>query len=492
MSKLIFTVFILASLWGNAQENTLLSAAFWKAKPTLEQVKALINEGNNPAEFNPANNDPVSIAILNGASLDLVKFLIEQEGNSVAKKTHDGRLYLHWAAYKGDITLVKYLISKGSSITEKDDKSATPLGFAASSGQANPELYEVFFDAGIDPNETYAAGANILHLGIGGDRDLKLSDYLATKGLSLKQTDDLGGTTFDYAARMGSVELLQKILSRGVEPTHRALLFAAQGARSYSAPLEVYRFLIEELHLNPNTTGVKGETVLHYLSMKKNHEDIIAYFLSKNTDVNRPDNAGNTPFMNASKTNNISVVRILYPKVKTIDRVNDKGESALHLAVQTGSPEIVNFLISNQADTKMVAKIGNLAFSLVNHYKKPRNGDDTKAFEEKLKILEQNDLDFSAKDNYGATLYHIAVTKDDLHLLQLLEGKGIDVNAQDHNGMTALHKAASMAKSEEILRYLIAQGADRHLKTDLDETAYDLAKDNEFLKSKAVNIEFLK
>ena len=72
---------------------------------------------------------------------------------------------------------------------------------------------------------------------------------------------------------------------------------------------------------------------------------------------------------------------------------------------------------------------------------------------------------------------------------------GTDINAvfvktQDWKGAGALHIAAMKAKDITILKHLIAADADTSIQTSFDETAYDLAKENELLKGN--NIDFLK
>lgn len=74
--------------------------------------------------------------------------------------------------------------------------------------------------------------------------------------------------------------------------------------------------------------------------------------------------------------------------------------------------------------------------------------------------------------------------------MKVLLSHGIDLNAKDDNGETALHKAALQSQDDKMLRYLVDAGAKREITTGFEESAYDLAKNNEMLADK--NIEFLK
>jgi hypothetical protein len=49
-----------------------------------------------------------------------------------------------------------------------------------------------------------------------------------------------------------------------------------------------------------------------------------------------------------------------------------------------------------------------------------------------------------------------------------------------------------LAKDDQILRYLISVGAEKDVVTSFDETAYNLANENELLKKAQISVDFLK
>lgn len=504
MKKNIFISFALAAsiLVSAQQKNTLLEPSFWKKNPDVTAVQAEITKGNNPAALTSNGFDAVTYAINNDAPTATIKFLLEQPGNEVSKTTHDSRIYLHWAANKGNVEIAEYLISKGSSIDLQDSKGETPLTFAALGGQTNTALYEVFFKAGTDPKKKYKNGTNLLLMAMPSDKNLSISTYFTTKGMSLKDTDADGNTAFNYAARSGDLTLLKLLLEKGVKHTDNALIFAAQGTRRDITPLETYKYLVEDLKIKPTATNKAGETALHLLVSKPNQTEIINYFLSKGVDSNLADNEGNTPFMIAASAKETSALELLLPLVKNINTQNLKGESALTMAVKSGTNEAVSLLLNKGANAKVIDKDGNnLGFYLIQSYRPQMGGmspnpDSSTTrqdpFETKMKLLQDKGLNLASPQKDGNTLYHFALLKNDLTLLQKIANLNIDINAKNKDGLTALHKAAMISKDDVILKYLISIGAKNNIKTDFDETTYDLAQENETLTKKNVSVEFLK
>ncbi|RZK53401.1 MAG: ankyrin repeat domain-containing protein, partial [Pedobacter sp.] len=209
-----------------------------------------------------------------------------------------------------------------------------------------------------------------------------------------------------------------------------------------------------------------------------------------------------TAFMSAAGGRNLAVLELLAPKVKDINAVNKKGESALTQAVSAGSPEVVAYLIAKGANVKVEDQAGNnLAYYLVQSYR-PAGGPagpggqaaaaPKDEFAEKLALLSAKGLNVAAPQKDGSTLYHIAIARLDLGLLKKLNDLKVNVNTKNKEGVTVLHRAALISKDDEILKYLMSIGADKNIKTDFDETAYDLAAENKFLADKKVAVAFLK
>lgn len=519
-----------------AQTNALISREFWQAKPDLNAVKAQLDKGFSYKDVK-GMNDPIALAITTDAPFEITRYLIDQPGVDLKHLTVEGRIYLHLAANKGNAEVTDYLIRKGSDIYFLDANGHTAFTFAAVQGNLNPALIDAFSKGGVDLQKKYESkqGANILLLAVAYDKELINTNYLVSKGVSIHSTDNEGNTAFNYAATVGNVELMKKLIAKGVTYTDNALIMAARGTYRTANTMDVFKYLVEELKIKPIVTDKNGQNVLHPITKKQNQLEIVNYFINKGVDINQVDKEGNTPFINAAGGRSFEVVELLFSKLnkKKINLVNTQGKSALMAAVQSGAGKTVELLVNNGADVKIKDKEGNtLAYYLIDSYQipggrgaggfgggtaaqggptggNPMNGNSgtrgagssagprnavnpIENFTVKINALRKGGLDFKTLQKDGNTIYHLAAAKADLALLKSIEDLGVDVNIRNREGNTALHKAAMFSKDDTILKYLLSIGANKDSKTDFDETAYSLAKENEFLIKNNVSIEFLK
>lgn len=501
MRKIILLSFLTFSMFVQAQnKNKLHDQNFWKSNPTLEAVKTEISNGSHPSEMNTMDFDAVALAINNNASNDIIKYLLTFEGNNPEKKTNHSRTYLHWATARGNAEIVAHLILLGADINAQDSHFDTPLVFGVNAGMYQPEVFEVYAKKGVDLTQRNKNGATFMMLVAPYDTEFAATDYLANKGLSLRDTDQNGATVFDYAARTGNIATLKALLKKGVKPTGQALVMAAQGTRRAANTLEVYKYLIEELKLNAKTTDSDGNTLLHLIARKQNQTDLAEYLFSKGLNVNSTNKEGSNVLLVAAGGRDMDFIHLVLGKTTNINATNQKGESALTSAVTSGISETVELLLSKNADIQVKDVRGNhLGLYLIQSYRPVRGGFGPAGtapakdeFSEKMNILQAKGLNLALPQADKSTLYHLAAQKDDLNLFKKLAGLNIDVNAKNAEEMTVLHKVALTAHDDKILKYLLSIGAKKDIETEFGETAYDLAAQNEYLKNNKVDISFLK
>lgn len=488
MKKALNFLSLFCFLVVSAQEsNIFLDRNFWKQNPSINLIEQKINEGNDITKLNSNAFDGVVYALLEKVDNKTIKHLLTKKGNGVNKKTHDGRTYIFWAAYKDNLELMKHLINKGARKDIIDTHGYTFLNFAASTGITNQEIYKYSFSIGATiTKEKNHSGANALLLVAPYLNDFKLIDYLIKNGASLQDRDDNGNGVFEYACKGGNTAFLNMLLKKGTKPTQNAMIFASQGLRRQKNTLETYQFL-EKKGVKVNVIDENGRNPLHAIAYNSKVLATFTYFINKGVDVNLQDKGGDSPFMNAANSNTLEVVKFLSKYVKDINVKDDNGRSALAMAVNRNSTDVIKFLLEKGADISTIDKEGNtLAYYVMNNYR----ANTTKRFENKLNLLMDNGLVIDKKQHKNNSLIHLATTRNNLELLKRLEAFNISVNTKNDDGLTPLQIAAMKGKDVKIIKYLIRKGADTSVRTDFDESVYDLASENELLQKNT--IEFLK
>tara|TARA_B100000809_G_scaffold183970_1_gene181899 strand:- start:178 stop:1656 length:1479 start_codon:yes stop_codon:yes gene_type:complete len=489
LKKTVFLLPFLSFTIAAQKKNVFLDRDFWKTNPTIKTVDDKIAEGNNLTDLNSNAFDGVVYAILEKTDNKTIKYLLSKKGNDVNKRTHDARTYLFWASYSNNLELMKYLVSKGAKTDLIDSHGNTVLNFTANAGQLNKKLYEYLFKIGAKiKTEKNHSGANALLLIAPFTKDFELIEYLISNGASLQDKDYAANGIFEYASKGGNLSFLKQLLKNGAKIGNNSMVFASQGLRRQKNTLETYKSL-ENLGAKINVVDNKGRNPLHSIAYNSKNIAIYNYFIDAGVNVNLQDKGGDSPFMNASNSNTLEVVKFLSKHVKDFNLKDENGRSALAMAVNRNSVDVIEFLLKKGADIHITDLEKNtLSYYLINSF----NAKKPKDFEDKLKMLEQNGLVVNQIQNSGNTLIQIATERNNLALLKRLVSFNIDVNSKNKDDLTALQIGAMKAKDTKIIEYLISIGADKKVKTAFEESVYDLAAENEILKNKKAKITFLK
>jgi len=242
--------------------------------------------------------------------------------------------------------------------------------------------------------------------------------------------------------------------------------------------------------INANAMDSKGANALHYLARRQDLPSI-TYLIDKGAQIDLVDKDGNTPLMNACYGTNLDIVKALYKDQNLVNKINKKGDTALQIALQRSNNEVVAFLLAEGATINAVNNKGeNLIEALLKGYN-PRKKDGEADFDKKVTLLQKYKVSLEQPNVQGNTALHIAIQRGNRKLIEKVL-PWVNINAKNKEGETALIKAAMVAKDTEVLEYLISKGADKTSTTELGETAYDLAKENESLQKSGANLEFLK
>ena len=214
-------------------------------------------------------------------------------------------------------------------------------------------------------------------------------------------------------------------------------------------------------------------------------------------DLDAVDNKGRTALHLAVISNDLETVKSLLERfVKNVDATDRYGKTPLHYAGEKGNLDVVQLLLDNGADVHArstgaptalhwAAGKGNLDVvqMLLN------NGADVHARStggptalhwaagkgnlDVVQMLLNNGANINLADGIGGqTSLHLAAAKGNVNLVKMLIENGANIDATDHFGMTPLHLAAEKGEIY-VVQLLIKAGAYINVINNAQQTPYD-------------------
>ncbi|NXE90977.1 RN5A ribonuclease, partial [Menura novaehollandiae] len=310
--------------------------------------------------------------------------------------------------------------------TPPSRKTAEALTFKLNAAvkNSNKEAVLELLEQGADVNSKVDGGWTPLQTAVQtGDEDLVR--LLLDRGACLHARKDNGGTAFTEAGIAGNVDILKLLLDRGSNLNDRDVNgFTAFMEAAWYGREEALKFLYSkgaEVNLRRVTSEEKaklhkgGATALMDACRERHFSAVKILVQEMGADVNIRDNRDRNALIHALKKGSdkkryesaVSIVRFLLDRGVDVRSKNECGKTALILAVEMESPELVTAL------------------------------------------LEKDEIDIDDTDEEGNTALMVAVKNRDCNIAKLLCEKGART---DVGSLIAVAKRNRSLSMEKLLR----------------------------------------
>lgn len=371
-------------------------------------------------------------------------------------------------------------------------------------------------------------GAAFSPEGAGGLLRIAISNHstpmislLAERGANLNARDENGWTSLHLAASIGAPpDVLLRLIGGGADiqavgdhgqtPLHSA---------TESGTSATVRFLLGQ-GATVQDCDDHGETSLHYAARHNPDPIVITTLLELGADINAKNELNETVLHAVGRPNMLRVTR--NPTAVTVFLIfgilGDGVDTDSKILPTARHAEVIKVLINKRANVLARDWLGHtpmeaaaafasseiLAAFLENGISAARRNDKSMKLlrphserigltKEELRRWEYAEYiaRWTSGNAKGMTLLHTAARWRNLDTINLLLDLGARVKDVDHEALTPLHwavKGAGPGDAHEIIRALLAKGAETRALSIYNETPYDLALNSGFADEESLDL----
>jgi cytohesin len=285
-------------------------------------------------------------------NLDKVKSLVQADPALLQAKDPMGNLPLHWAVYRGNVPVVRYLVVQGTNVNAINKEEFTPLHTAALSQSDNAEIAKFLLHHGAKI-DAVAAGGFLLSDETPLDLAASNGNSAVAKILILEGADPDGGSKswrpINYFSQYGLAEMVELVLEKGVSPNtpdingNTPLHMAAKGM--YISESERVMARLANPNREPSSTSKNMQD-----KGRINYSEIMELLIARGANLEAGNNFKRTPLHIAVQANNKAATEFLIAHGAKIDSWDSSRESPFSIAVGAGHLELAEMLLANGAD----------------------------------------------------------------------------------------------------------------------------------------------
>lgn len=411
----------------------------------------LLKAGASPNVADKNGRTPLCEAA-GGGVVRNVQALLAGKADPAAPCGFDKVTALHEASWKGSVPIVQALIAAGAPLEARQRSQETPIFYAIKNdtGAALPTLIA----AGADVNARSNSDTP-LHDAVNG-RKPALVTALVQAGAQVDARNIRGETPLFEAARNNSVDILDLLLAAGADPAAKdrtgqtpvQMAERVNAAKAIELLKDAKKVTVAPIAPKPAPAGTVPADPKQELQSRGLKYDAATFF----GRVDAGDARAVAVFLKAG----------FGPGTR-----NEHGRTALWMAIEDGSLEVVEALLAGGADasdggrdTRVLAGV-KLDSGTTTAMAAVDKGDPAI-----LKALVAAKADVNKGNDYGVTPLMSAALQAKDDMVAVLLDAGANPNALDRTGTPTLYSAVQ-GGSLDIAKAMLAKGAKAGLKRKL-------------------------
>jgi len=280
---------------------------------------------------------------------------------------------------------------------------------------------------------------------------IRNNDLPRLKGLASGQNvgtpDDRGRTPLMLAANVGSIDAMKVLIAAGAD-VNAADSFGATPLMFGIRDIAKVRVLLDA-GARVNEKSKQNQTALLLAASNSGSVETARLLVAKGADAKIVGASGRTGLIMAANQNDLAMVQFFLDQgvsVNAVDSTDKSGHTALMAAAAQSNTAMVKALLQKGADVNMAATDAS--------------------------VVKNGPLAFK-----GRTALMMAAPYGSTEMIRLFLDAHADVNVRDIAGMTPLMFAvASENQDPEVIKMLLAAGADPKIQSKTGETALDWAR----------------
>ncbi|XP_039318508.1 ankyrin repeat and KH domain-containing protein 1 isoform X17 [Saimiri boliviensis] len=314
----------------------------------LDEAAAALTRMKIENSHNAGQVDTRSLAeACSDGDVNAVRKLLD-EGRSVNEHTEEGESLLCLACSAGYYELAQVLLAMHANVEDRGNKGdITPLMAASSGGYLDIVKLLLLHDA--DVNSQSATGNTALTYACAGGF-VDIVKVLLNEGANIEDHNENGHTPLMEAASAGHVEVARVLLDHGAGINTHSNEFkeSALTLACYKGHLDMVRFLLEAGADQEHKTDEMHTALME--ACMDGHVEVARLLLDSGAQVNMPADSFESPLTLAACGGHVELAALLIERGANLEEVNDEGYTPLMEAAREGHEEMVALLLAQGAN----------------------------------------------------------------------------------------------------------------------------------------------